>query len=195
MTTFISPYIQTQTPIDPSNDLAQSIGGITEVTHGQVKWFNTEKGYGFIVPENSVKDAFLHISVLKRRGLMSISNGATVTFMMRPGRGGPEVAEVLEIDESTVTEQQPAREQRSVNDVEDLLDEAKLVEGYVKWFNPSKGYGFIVPSDGSRDIFIHMSLLRRHGLENLIPDQKVIVFTVEGPKGPEAIKISEIRHV
>ncbi len=182
---------------ETAHGLTGSIGATAEVAHGQVKWFNIEKGYGFIVPEKSPKDAFLHVSVLKRHGIENIKNGTTVTFMMRPGRGGPEVAEILEIDESTAGEEEEEtnRNRRSADDVDTLMKDAKLVEGYVKWFNPSKGYGFMVPSDGSRDIFIHMSLMRQHGIDNLIPDQKITAFTIDGPKGPEAIKISEIRHI
>ena len=178
-----------------ADGLMGSIGVDTEVSHGQVKWFNIEKGYGFLIPENSSKDAFLHVSVLKRHGIENIRNGTTVTFMMRPGRGGPEVAEILKIDESTANEEETNRDRRNSDDIDTLMKDAKLVEGYVKWFNPSKGYGFMVPSDGSRDIFIHMSLMRQHGIDNLIPDQKIVAFTINGPKGPEAIKISEIRHI
>ncbi len=172
--------------------MIESVGGTAEVACGQVKWFNLEKGYGFIVPEKSSKDAFLHVSVLKRHGIENIRNGTTVTFMIRPGRGGPEVAEILKIDESTANEEEINRDRRSADDIDSLMKEAKLVEGYVKWFNPSKGYGFMVPSDGSRDIFIHMSLMRQHGIDTLVPDQKIVAFTINGPKGPEAIKISEI---
>ncbi len=176
-------------------NVIESVGGAAEVACGQVKWFNLEKGYGFIVPEKSSKDAFLHVSVLKRHGIENIRNGTTVTFMIRPGRGGPEVAEILKIDESTANEEEINRDRRSADDIDSLMKEAKLVEGYVKWFNPSKGYGFMVPSDGSRDIFIHMSLMRQHGIDTLVPDQKIVAFAINGPKGPEAIKISEIRHI
>ncbi|SHO67595.1 cold shock protein (beta-ribbon, CspA family) [Pseudoxanthobacter soli DSM 19599] len=48
-----------------------------------------------------------------------------------------------------------------------------MATGTVKWFNAQKGYGFIQPSDGSRDVFVHITALQRAGLANLIEGQKV----------------------
>ncbi len=58
-----------------------------------------------------------------------------------------------------------------------------MAEGTVKWFNPTKGYGFIQPTDGSRDVFVHISAVERAGLENLREGQKVQFELVPGRDG------------
>lgn len=58
--------------------------------------------------------------------------------------------------------------------------------GTVKWFNDSKGYGFITPNDGSRDLFVHHSSVKVQGFRSLQEGAQVEYDAVEGPKGPQA---------
>jgi CspA family cold shock protein len=60
------------------------------------------------------------------------------------------------------------------------------MDGAVKWFEPGKGYGFIAPTAGGKDIFVHITALRRSGVDALEPGQRVRVEVIEGPKGLEA---------
>jgi CspA family cold shock protein len=61
--------------------------------------------------------------------------------------------------------------------------------GTVKWFNESKGFGFITPSDGSKDVFVHFSAIQSDGFRTLQEGQKVEFETENGPKGPQAAKV------
>lgn len=58
--------------------------------------------------------------------------------------------------------------------------------GVVKWFNEAKGYGFISPDDGSRDVFVHFSAIQLNGFKKLEEGQKVQFEVVDGAKGPNA---------
>ncbi len=61
--------------------------------------------------------------------------------------------------------------------------------GTVKWFNASKGYGFIIPNDGGADVFAHFSAIEMEGYKSLKQGQRVEYEVQDGPKGPQASKI------
>ncbi len=65
-----------------------------------------------------------------------------------------------------------------------------MVTGTVKWFNESKGYGFISPSDGSSDVFVHFSAIEGGGFKTLKEGQTVSFDVEDGPKGPQAVRVT-----
>lgn len=65
-----------------------------------------------------------------------------------------------------------------------------MITGTVKWFNKTKGFGFISPEDGSKDVFVHISAVEASGLDTLIEDQVVNMETEMSQKGPQATKIT-----
>jgi cold shock protein len=64
-----------------------------------------------------------------------------------------------------------------------------MATGTVKWFNESKGFGFIAPSDGSKDVFVHFSAIASEGFRTLAEGQQVSFDVESGPKGPQAINV------
>ncbi len=66
------------------------------------------------------------------------------------------------------------------------------MRGTVKWFNDSKGFGFITPDDGSKDVFVHQRAIASSGFRSLAEGDKVEFQTEQGPKGPQAKDVKKI---
>lgn len=64
--------------------------------------------------------------------------------------------------------------------------------GTVKWFNDAKGFGFIAPQDGSKDVFVHFSAIQAGGFKSLAEGQEVSYNVEDGPKGPQATSVTPV---
>lgn len=182
-------------------------------TGATVKWFNGEKGFGFVELEGGGGDAFLHISVLSRAGYQTVSPGATLRVSVSPGQKGPQIADVVSVDESTATPgggggsgggggggpagggyggaasgggfDRPRSSARQPVDMSTAVE----MRGTVKWFNAEKGFGFVMPEGGGKDVFVHISALNRGGMSSLEPNQNVKMQVADGRRGPEAVSV------
>jgi len=149
----------------------------------KVKWFNASKGFGFVTLDDGTQDAFLPMAILRRAGYEDVQEGASITCEVGTGAKGPLVTSVLNIDNSTaVAASSGVRIDRPARP-------STTMEGAVKWFEAEKGYGFISPDGGGKDVFIHITALRRSGVNALGPGQRVRVDVVDGKKGLEADRI------
>jgi len=157
---------------------------------GVVKWFSPEKGFGFVALSDGSGDAFLHGSVLAQQGIGAVQPGDTLEVRVGPGHQGPHVAEVLSLDSSTAVPS--ASRQRSSPQAATSNGSSVEMTGTVKWFNADRGYGFITPNGGGEDVFVHVSVLERSGIEGLSEGQTVGLDVVEGRKGVEAARVRPI---
>ena len=141
---------------------------------------------------------FLHVSVVEQAGLQSLDEGAILVCDLADGQKGAQVSTINSVEAGSSPAQRSSRPttgsrypRQSVNDYDDYGYGAKpsrggTVEGTVKWFNPDKGFGFIAPDQGGKDVFVHISAVERAGLSTLHENQRVRFTEKAGQKGSEA---------
>jgi CspA family cold shock protein len=185
--------------------------GPTKTVEAVVKWFNTTKGFGFIAPTDGSPDVFLHAAALEQAGLPPPGEGAKIKCDVGPGKKGPQVVRVHELDgragaagggggggggggagpgggaprpRGGFRDRMGGGGGRERDDVD--MTGAQDVEGVVKWYSPEKGYGFVGANDGGKDVFVNAACLRRSGVPSIDTDVPVRATYVSTPRGREA---------
>ena len=143
---------------------------------GVVKFFNGQKGFGFVVRDDGGEDVFVHISAVEQAGLTGLAEGQPLGFTL-VDRGGKVSATDLKIDGEPlpVTDRPPPRDRDAAPreggggyggaPQRELTGEK--ASGTVKFFNAMKGFGFIQRDDGQPDAFVHISAVERAGMATL----------------------------
>ncbi len=165
--------------------------GDGERLSGKIKWFNRSKGFGFVVPNDGSGDIFLPLSVLERSGYSEAPDGAKITVEWVQGPKGRAVSQVLDLDASTAAPRETRPAHRDRDDAPSGPTES--VDGVVKWYDAARGFGFVLPNDGSKDVFVHVTALRRAGIEELQPGQSVHMQVAQARRGREAAAIQLVR--
>jgi CspA family cold shock protein len=147
-----------------------------------LKWFDVEKGFGFVVLDSDKSDVYLHLTILKRAGVESLGQGAHLLCKLKQKENGPYVSEVVSVLN------------RGIRPV--CIDRTKTdrVAGTVTFYDPRKGYGFIAPDDGGKDIFIHRKFLTKVGLEALVLGTRVIAIVGPTLNGRQAVDLEITQH-
>ncbi len=136
------------------------------MTEGTVRWFDADRGFGFIALGPGVEDLYVHASeIVSDDGMRLLREGQVVEFEVGEGDRGPQA--------------------RRVRVTADLAAGTPLgVLGTVAWYEPAKGYGFITPDSGGDEIFVHGSAIVGGGV--VAEGQRVAFLVVAGEKGPQA---------
>jgi CspA family cold shock protein len=166
---------------------------------GRVKWFDSTRGFGFIVSDDVEGDVLLHFSVLREHGRRSVPEGALIECVPMRQERGLQARRVLSIDVSCALPVQPrspipAGERADRKVLADAASEFEPVE--VKWFNRVKGYGFVnrggPDGDGDEDVFVHMETVRNAGLGELHPGQQLEARVASSAKGLTAVELRAV---
>ena len=168
---------------------------------GVVKFFNGQKGFGFVVRDDGGEDVFVHISAVEQAGLAGLADGQPLDFTLTERNGRVSATDlVIDGEPMPVTDRAPPREPRAggFGGRDDgprgggyggasrefgggdggggggpAPTPGQRVDGTVKFFNGTKGFGFIQREDGGPDAFVHISAVERAGMAGLDEGQRV----------------------
>ncbi|QDO87034.1 cold-shock protein [Ornithinimicrobium ciconiae] len=136
------------------------------MTEGTVRWFDADRGFGFIALGQEAEDLYVHASEIISDGAVKLlREGQVVEFEIGEGDRGPQARRVRVIADQTA-------------------DTPLGLLGTVSWYEPAKGYGFIAPDGGGAEIFMHSSAIMVGGVVS--EGQRVAFLVVDGEKGPQA---------
>jgi CspA family cold shock protein len=155
-------------------------------TEAVVKWFSLVKGFGFVAPADGSSDAFMHSSVVSRAGLREVQEGTKMLVQITESPKGRQVASIIEVLGVAEIPQTSNRPPPTGPEVE--------MTGTVKWYKPDKGFGFVAPDDGDRDVFVHRSVLLRAGMQGMESGQRVRMKVQSAAKGREAVSVEAARE-
>ena len=172
-----------------------------------VKWFKSDKGFGFVTCDDGTGDAFLPGRAVEAAGYSTLEPGTTLRIKVGQGQKGAQVTEIVSVDTSTAEAPRAGAGAGGFAPRRDRDDfrggsagggggggggfaprgGGETHSGTVRWYNGEKGFGFVqIDAGGGKDVFVHVSVLQRAGLRDLVEGQKVKVTVVQGQKGPQA---------
>ncbi len=151
---------------------------------GHVKWFDTVKGFGFVVAEPTEglipkSDIMLHVTCLRAFGESTADEGAAIVCNVVHRERGWQVAEVLEMDRPRAAA------------IRDQGEAVVYERAIVKWFNAAKGFGFVNRPDREDDIFIHIAVMRQFGIDSLETGEQVLIVAGAGQKGESVVIVKK----
>ncbi|WP_294392089.1 cold-shock protein [uncultured Sphingomonas sp.] len=138
---------------------------------GTVKFFNGQKGFGFIVRDDGGEDVFVHISAVEQAGLSGLGEGQKLAFSL-VDRGGRVSATNLALEGDVVPVSEGRAPAENTGGPQRQLT-GERASGTVKFFNAMKGFGFIQRDDGQPDAFVHISAVERAGMPTLNEGDKL----------------------
>jgi cold shock protein len=187
---FLEPF-----PAHSSKPISHRPNAVDAISvEATVKWFNPEKGFGFVEIADGSGDAFLSIKALQATGKDTVSPGAKLSVFVGQGEKGRQVTKIATIADSgtAIAPTHAASSASRPRRIEANLSEAKEVLGRVKWFSAEKGMGFVEAEDGGKDVFVHISVVKKAGMADLSEGLRISMRVIETAKGRQAVSIETV---
>ena len=173
----------------PAGDMSATMPqGTLPTSSGMVKWFNPQKGFGFITPDDGGEDLFVHQSAIYAQGFRTLSENERVEFQVIEDRGKLKATHVTSPGGGFVAGDSgpggrggpgvptPAKWPAGV-----LPSEGKQI-GTVKWFNSEKGFGFVSVEGEDQDLFVHQTEIYADGFRSLAEGEPLEFKCTEDPR-------------
>lgn len=166
-------------------------GIVIGTARGTVKFFNAQKGFGFVVRDDGGEDVFLHISAVEGAGLSDIAENQPIEFNLTERNGRVSATDIQLLGDPLPVEERAPRAPRSGGggggfNRPDPVTDGTRYEGTVKFFNAQKGFGFIARDDHGQDAFVHISAVERAGLSDLNENQRISFELENDRRGKQA---------
>ncbi|MDO5620578.1 MAG: cold shock domain-containing protein [Paracoccus sp. (in: a-proteobacteria)] len=153
---------------------------------GLVKWFDMDRGFGFVLDDADGPDILLHANVLRNFGQGSVAEGSRLVLRVVPTVRGVQAVEIVELSP-------PVLGNVPIIDLLDAspqdIESRPLLPARVKWFDKAKGFGFANLFGQSEDVFLHVEVLRHSGFSSLAVGEAVALRVIEGRRGLMAAQI------
>ena len=153
--------------------------------NGTVKFFNAAKGFGFVARDDGGNDVFVHISAVEQAGLQGLASGQPLGFTLVERNGKVSAIDLkIEGEPMPIEDSGPRRDDRGAPGAAPAGARGRRqltgerTSGTVKFFNTTKGFGFIARDDGQADAFVHISAVQRAGMTGLDEGDRV-AFDIE----------------
>mmetsp|Transcript_25615 Transcript_25615/g.55357 ORF Transcript_25615/g.55357 Transcript_25615/m.55357 type:complete len:202 (-) Transcript_25615:758-1363(-) len=168
---------------------------MTAQDSGTVKWFNSQKGYGFITPDVEGEDLFVHQSAIQSEGFRTLNENDRVEYDVENENGRLKAINVTAPGGQLVKDRgtggrrgggAPTAPRKWPEGTEP--SEGKQI-GEVKWFSSEKGFGFVAPRSGGEDLFVHQSAINAPGFRSLMEGEEVEFKVVEERGKQKAIDV------
>jgi CspA family cold shock protein len=160
------------------------------IVRGHVKWFDTTKGYGFVVSGDGEGDILLHGNVLRVFGFTSVAEGAEIVLRVQLTERGRQAVEVLDIVPTAPAPAGAIPAAMPSTEAAGPLEPAR-----VKWFDRVKGFGFVNIYGRPEDVFLHMETLRQYGYGEVVAGDVLAVRVTAGPRGPMVYEVRSWDYV
>lgn len=148
---------------------------------GYVKWFDANRGFGFLVDDAGGADVLIHGNVLRKFGQGSVAEGTRIVVDAISADRGRQAARIIGIDTASEVSTAPIADLCNIS--HDDLMRLPPLPARVKWFDRAKGFGFANVFGRRDDVFLHIEVVRHSGFADLVQGEALGMRVVEGRRG------------